>query len=167
MRILTRNRIKNIETTVLNAREHSKNVRDIKQIADEEAREVIAPTRDELAILYNLLEELEGWNELTFEYAEQIEELESKPNVTFSVLNQIKKRNERANRRAFEIKKRLKRNLNQYVMFNVPIPKDNYGNVEYQTYKYDKINGKIKQLIEEVNAAYSDGEQLVNNLNNI
>lgn len=167
MRVLTKRKINHIKATVKTDRDYYRLVEQVKRDAEQEANQEVEPTQRELALLNDMLNELTEWNSITFEYANQIEVLEEAKRKDLPKLNQIRKRNEKANRKSWEIKKRLNRNLDQYIMFSISTPTDKYGKTEYITYKYKKINEDIQEVINSVEEAYSEGEQLINSLKNI
>lgn len=167
MRVLTKGKINHIKANVKADRDYYKQVEQVKRNAEQEANQEVEPTQRELALLNDMLQELKEWNSITFEYANQIEVLEEARRKDLPKLNQIRKRNERANRKAWEIKKRLNRNLDQYIMFSISTPTDKYGKSEYITYDYKKINDDIQKIIDSVKEAYSEGEQLIKSLTNM
>lgn len=167
MKILTKRQIKHMESNINHARNHGRSVKEIKRNAENKTNDVVVPTEKELALLHDMLDQLKELNNLTFEYAEQIEELEQDEQKNLSNLNQARIRNERANKKAWNMKKQLKRKLNKYTQFNVAIPKDRYGHTKYVTYKYNRVDEDIKKLIREVDQSYSEGEKLVKDMMNI
>ncbi|WQJ73420.1 hypothetical protein P3U44_11225 [Mammaliicoccus sciuri] len=144
----------------------NKERREARELIEEQKRDIIRPTHEELLLFDTLIKELQRLNKITFEVSNLLDDLEQRqdyivPSAYNLEFNTLQQRLDNTNYQAHEIKKQIKNKLRKFYEFTGRIPEVIGGKVyrEY-TYEYNRVDRRIQNVFESIQSEQSYGEYI-------